>query len=99
MSEIKFVLNDNSAAWREVFLNNSDIRAALESHGNALAASEQARAGVPQECDIRVLRNTQVARIRATSERLSDEEAAERKAKAARKGRKKYWRNQRKNQQ
>ena len=32
MSNVEFVLNNDSAAWREVFLNNPDIRAGLAKY-------------------------------------------------------------------
>lgn len=38
MNNVKFVLNNDSAAWQEVFLNNPDIHAGLSQY-----ASEAAR--------------------------------------------------------
>lgn len=92
--DITYKLNQNSGAWSNVFRYNEEIRAALETEGQKLATRQQAATGEPQEAEIRVLRHTQVARIRPTSQRLSDEEAAERKRKAQHQGRRKYWRNQ-----
>lgn len=96
MSDVKIVLNRNSAAWSNVFRFNGGIRAALESEGQKLAARQQALTGESQEMEIRVLNHTQVARIRPISQRLSDEAAAERMRQKQSKGRKRYWRNQRK---
>lgn len=93
MSDVKVVLNRNSAAWSNVFRYNAGIRAALEAEGQKLASRQEALTGEQQEMEIRVLRHTQVARIRPTSQRLSDEEAEARMRKAQHKGRKKYWRN------
>lgn len=97
MANVKIELNKDSAAWRNVFLNNGEIRAALMKGGQELANAQSAKTGEDWESDIRILRNTQVARIRPIYERLSDEEVQKRRATAAHKGRKKYWRNKRKN--
>lgn len=95
-ANITYKLNRDSAAWSNVFRYNQEIRAALESEGPKLASAQQGRTGERYESEVRVLRHTQVARIRPISQRLSDEESAERMMKAQHQGRKKYWRNQRK---
>ena len=98
MSDVRIVLNRNSAAWSNVFRYNQGIRSSLEAEGQKMASRQQAVTGEQQEMEIRVLRHTQVARIRPTSQRLGDDEAASRKRTAQHQGRKKYWRNQKSKQ-